>query len=592
MQRTLARLLLIIACVLLQAYSSESGDNDHGAHARPPKIAIIAPADGSAVTSLPATLEVKVGFGRGAGRRTTKALLNGVDITSQFSPGPHGVLAAQVERPAVNLGKNQLQITSGDAVVSSTFFVSPSPAPEMPGSEASLPLLVPIKTRVLTGPGTSATDYNIALYKDPNDPTTPTLIQAPALLDGSNTGFQLVYLRRTDLSVVENISVPNPDLSDDNNTTDWGLWLELVGVGVPEGCGSAGCLLIIQSLGHIGYAPCVLGESRPNDCSWMSSAFQGLGGSGRIAWVNGDSDVIAYSFIGNTSSDPVPAGTYFESLTCNSNNYGNGATPCDFLGYPNTSFTAPPNATPDQIGNISGVLIRDNYRNYTFTYNAPPVPFSTATDLQTVTHTITVNGTAYVSDSLQGAPGGFHLLIVDRKTLQVHDHRTFPSSPDASEVQDWADVITGYKSYGNMFILCAFGDTTYTGDTQVRSTWFTGSQLISQIGGTQQVFQLLNYPENTPVNKDDYTLVGFFVDQPHQVGTQVVTTGLENQVGAELSSVIARETQAFPLPSDMEGLLRVDHQGFYSPRGWGHNNGFSNMALADVLSASLLDPTP
>ena len=78
MQRTLARFLLIIACVLLQAYSSESGDNDRGAQARPPRIAIVSPVDGSAVTNLPAMLEVQQGFGRGPGRRPTQALLNGV----------------------------------------------------------------------------------------------------------------------------------------------------------------------------------------------------------------------------------------------------------------------------------------------------------------------------------------------------------------------------------------------------------------------------------------------------------------------------------------------------------------------------------
>jgi hypothetical protein len=180
--------------------------------------------------------------------------------------------------------------------------------------------------------------------------------------------------------------------------------------------------------------------------------------------------VIAYSFIGNTSSTAVPAGTYFESLTCKSDNYGGGSTPCDSLGFPNTSFTAPQNATPDQIGNISGVLIRDNYRNFTFAQNAPPVSFSTSTDLQTLTYTISVNGVAHVSASLQGAPGGFNLLILNRKTLEVEQEEPFPSSQDASEVNDWYSAITGYKSYGNLFILCAFGDTTYTGNTQNRST--------------------------------------------------------------------------------------------------------------------------
>jgi hypothetical protein len=285
MQRAPVSLLLIISCVLLQASGWGFGSN-HNSNAPQPEITIESPANGSAVTTLPTTLQVS--FAHGADSGAMKTLLNGVDITSQFTPGRGtGVAAeprkrpgegkplhAEVDRPAVNLGKNQLQITSGDVRVSSTFIVSLSSAPKMPASEAPLPLLVPIKTRVLTGPGTSATDYNIALYKDPNNPTTPTLIPAPELSDGSNTGFQFVYLQRTDLSVVENDAIPNPDLEGDGHTiSDWPLLLKLF-ESAPSGCGSAGCLVIIQSLGNIGYTPCAGGLPHQADCFMMSYVFQ------------------------------------------------------------------------------------------------------------------------------------------------------------------------------------------------------------------------------------------------------------------------------------------------------------------------------
>ena len=73
----------------------------------------------------------------------------------------------------------------------------------------------------------------------------------------------------------------------------------------------------------------------------------------------------------------VPAGTFFERLSCSGSNYGSAAV-CDSLGYPNTSYTAAANALPSQLGAMAGVLVRDNYGNYTYAQNAPPIHFSTA----------------------------------------------------------------------------------------------------------------------------------------------------------------------------------------------------------------------
>ena len=117
----------------------------------------------------------------------------------------------KVDRPALNLGKNQIQVYAGTVSAGASFTVALS---GLGATSASLPLLVPIQTRVLTGDGTHATDYNIALYTDPNNPTTPTLIPASTPSDGSNTGFQIVYLSRTSLSVVSNVTLPNPASSD------------------------------------------------------------------------------------------------------------------------------------------------------------------------------------------------------------------------------------------------------------------------------------------------------------------------------------------------------------------------------------------
>ena len=583
----------LATCLLLVACGSDGGTNNQPPPPTPPpaaQIAIKSPSNGAVVTSLPVTLSVT--FLNGADPSTMKALLDGVDISAQFSaPDSKGVRQAQVDRPAVNLGKNQLQVTSGTATSSVAFTISV----DLLGASAStLPLLVPIRTRVLhNGTGTKATDFNVAVYEDPNNPTNPTLIPAQALSDGSNTGFQVVYLRRPDLSQIANISVPNPDQASDRSlSVSSPIYQALV---PPAACGNVGCIVILQSLGSIGYAPCT--AQHFFDCAFLSSLFEALGGSGRVAYVFGDNNpIIGYSLIGNTNAQgpvnqPVTAGTYFESLTCSGNNYGSNGIKCDSLGYPNTSYTAPSNATPDQIGVVSGVLIRDNFNNFTYAQNALPASFSTTTNKSTLVNTITVNGVPHMSGNLGGSLGGFHLLVLNRTTLAVEQENTYPSSKsgNASEVTDLVNAIQGYASYGNLFIICAFGDTTYNGAS--RSTWFAASTFMATIGGTQQVFYLMNNPENQPVNLDDYTLVGFFVD-PTGRNHLPTTTGLESLVGAEMSSVIARETEAYPHSSGMEGVLKLDHQGFYSPTSFGHKRGLATVAVTDALGSSLLNPTP
>jgi hypothetical protein len=355
---------LVISCALLQGCGSSP--SNVVTPVQQPQVKIAAPLDGSQVTTLPATIQVS--FTNGADPTAMRALLDGVDITAQFSAADNnGLRQTQVDRPAVNLGKNQIQIRDGSLRAAASFNVSLGNGGSGQGS--SLPLLVPIQTRVVTGNGTASTDYNIALYTDPNHPTTPTLIQAP-VDDGSNAGFQIVYLRRSDLMVIQNTSVNNHNDGGFPLTTP--LYSTLTNI--PAGCGSGGCLVIVQSLGTIGYAPCPLASGNngySTDCFAFGQLFQNMGASARWLYANAANNQIAYSFIGNTNSGGPnnsmnPPGVYFERLTCSGSDT-NQSNPCDYLAAnsPNTSSTAPSNATPSQIGNMAGALIRDNYNNYT-----------------------------------------------------------------------------------------------------------------------------------------------------------------------------------------------------------------------------------
>ena len=597
-------LLVVLAAALAFLQACGSGGSTPTPPPTPPPptphVSITAPADGTTVTSLPTTITVT--FSNGADPATMKALLDGVDISTQFSAADSsGTRQVKVDRPALNLGKNQIQIYAGTVSAGASFTVALS---GLGATSASLPLLVPIQTRVLTGDGTHATDYNIALYTDPNNPTTPTLIPASTPSDGSNTGFQIVYLSRSNLSVVTNVTVPNAVPGGDGSFPGSPLYNALTTT--PSGCGTAGCLLIVQSLGTIGYAPCYSFAPTPTyplDCSSFYKVFAGLGGSNRIAYTNAGNSQVAYSFIGNTSpqgpiNNPAPPGTYYERLTCGATTFSDGV--CDTLGFPGPFptlvGTAPANATPAQIGNMSGALVRDNFLNFTYVQTAPSVAFSSGIDTQNVSapnisHNFTINGTVYWSGFALGQVGGIHVVILDRTTLAMTQNQWWQAQPDASEVTAVNNFLANYGSQNNLIFMAFFGDTHYdTSSTSVAEAnrliwWNMSASFVKFLGGTQQVFYLMNNQEHAPPQQlDDYTLVGAFVD--------LVNTGLQTQTYAEMSSIISRETEANPQPSLMEGFLHMDHQGYYSPGSYTHQFGMAIPAVADAVNASRFSPTP
>jgi hypothetical protein len=169
-------LALVGACLFLQACDSASSQASTAASSQAstaassqgntlpppppptppatPTVTIDSPANDAVVTSLPLTLQLS--FTNATETTQFRALLDGVDITSQFGPISDGRTQAQVTKPAVNFGKNQLQVTIGSQRASARFTYNPHVVPgALPGPDGSGPALaqlVPIQTRVLKSP--------------------------------------------------------------------------------------------------------------------------------------------------------------------------------------------------------------------------------------------------------------------------------------------------------------------------------------------------------------------------------------------------------------------------------------------------------
>ena len=207
--------------------------------------------------------------------------------------------------------------------------------------------------------------------------------------------------------------------------------------------------------------------------------------------------------------------------------------------------------------------MRDNFLNFTYVQTAPAVAFSSGIDTQNVSspnisHRFTINGTDYWSGfalGQNGEIGGVHVVILDRTTLAMTQNQWWQAQSDASEVTAVSNFLLNFGSQNNLIFMAFFGDTHYdTSSTSVAMAnrlvwWNMSASTIVQLGGTQQVFYLMNNQEHAPPPQlDDYTLVGAYLDQ--------VNTGLQNQTYAEMSSIISRETEANPQPSRWKAFFK------------------------------------
>jgi hypothetical protein len=531
--------------------------------------------------------------------------------------------------------------------------------PGAPGSPVNGPtaLLVPIQTRVLGKSGqASRPDPNKAenwgIQVGIADVRNSVYYAAPHPIDQNGNrcsglcyGYQILLLSRYDLSLVSNTSYEVATYDEIQPNSPFLQALEGLGAGPndpgsitvkhspPPACVPNGCVVVMQSLARIGYNPCYnadttyFGTCPPfvedptvaNLIYWLTK----IGASAEVLFANGmESSNVGYSFIGNAGSGRMPgkgsiggkdsrgniivaqAGSnnaQFERLGCTDTRYNNPATICDNLGWAGSAN----NSDAVSTGQISGAMVMDNYNLFTFTQNAPLITYSFGNAALTndVSIVSIANGTHKYSKSLPPPQkGGFRLLILNRTHPDWDDAVQWDQvySLDAAGLAALSNDLVRFPDGNGLFFLASMGNITHDDeDPSISPAWETMVESAQRIGGDPLTLRILGdvHQAFNPDGKDDYLLVGKQIPYAPPV-FESFTAGMPSYfTAAEAGYVITRKTAAYPTsPTTVSGILKPDHQGYYSPKLQAANapgtegGPFAQPLGASLASASLLNP--
>jgi hypothetical protein len=304
--------------------------------------------------------------------------------------------------------------------------------------------------------------------------------------------------------------------------------------------------------------------------------------------------------------------------------------------------TTMPALTVSNNGAMAGELILDNTTNYTFAYPNPPINFLTMAvpddngnptgknlltlDLPTGSQMTFPGGTTHIgaetatlpANADQSTPGGFHLAVFDSNfnNLANGTYTVNPNScPALSPTQNYCLSKNGVPIYnlnqlaldierlnsrGNLFFLASIGNLNHnftlkdpTTGTQYnqQDVWDRVAQAVQDIGGTYATFVSLNnpayandaydqYTQNT-VPKDDYALVGQW---------WLTASGVPNPYAMEESSQISRQTNKYPVPSNVQGALEVENDGYYQVKLHTEYGGLLPSTAFTLAAAPLVPP--
>lgn len=640
-----------------------------------PNIAFSAPQNGATIYGTPVTVSITTANLSDASQLSVR--LNGTDITSTLSaPDANGVRTVQISPPAISYGKNQLQARYQSLLVNTSFTLNTvsaigSPDPN-PGAVDPSTQLAGITTRVLAPgtKGTKATNWGIQITTS----SGPQSYWAPPPQDQNGNpcsgdcsyGYQILMLNRQDLSLVTNYSYEVANAAEIGGNSAFLQALEYAGSGpndVRDGvvtnpnpknnpwaaCKPNGCIMVMQSLAQIGFAPCyttseegtcpafVDDSSTVNLAYWLTK----LGSTAQVLFANGmQSSHVGYSFIGNAGSGTMPGtgaigardgqgniivttapntGAQFERLGCIDTRYQNSNTICDNLGNAGSSYNSGGSTDVQQAGRISGVLVRDNFNLFTFSQNMRQIAYTFGTTVSqggsptaggTYTSLITIDGQGPNSDygyypntiTLGGGPGqgAIRLLMLERthpdwdKSITVRIDKFYKCCGYDAELQQLQTDISNIHDADDIIFLSTVGDIQHDNWSPFASAWVLFVQAAQQLGGDPITARILGdkYPAFNPDSKDDYLLVGKIVANSPPYVDQF-TAGKQSRFTAQESGyVINRHTIAnAPYPTQVEGLLVPDHQGYYTPHMQGLKTGIMVPQVASLASASLQLPS-
>ncbi len=100
-------------------------------------------------------------------------------------------------------------------------------------------------------------------------------------------------------------------------------------------------------------------------------------------------------------------------------------------------------------------------------------------------------------------------------------------------------------------------------------------------------------PRSIRTEKDDYILIGKQIPYAPPVYEQFTAGNQSHFTAMEAGYVRNRHLLAgSSSPTNVEGVLVVDHEGYYTPRLRGQKQGIVVPQITAIASASLLAPTP
>ena len=222
-----------------------------------------------------------------------------------------------------------------------------------------------------------------------------------------------------------------------------------------------------------------------------------------------------------------------------------------------TSIPATPGAPAMTVydnGAISGLLVPDNYNNYTFTYAAPPVRYQmgpapnnkhiVSLQLPVASPFKFPGGQTTLQMESSQLPanqiGGFHVVVLDATTFKPLANATFVDnpnycpgtckSPDGTTVFSLDELpaqLQSLTSRGNLWFVGSIGNLSHNfpvsyngqGNVAMQDFWDRAAQSGQDLAGTYATFAMLDnpalaqddwdqYTKNTVPTNDDYNMVG------------------------------------------------------------------------------------